>query len=155
MGAPNSLPTQMRSLRSRTFLPCEITHTSSGQGYVSSRLRTDQKGEIDIHTLKCMCVPAQILTHVLASWSFSLFPGLPVHHNSQSSLRFMSIESVMPSSHLILCRPLLLLPLVPPSIRVFSNLEVTKGRGRRNTYSTTLVLTRLNTCQNFFSIHAV
>ena len=41
--------------------------------------------------------------------------------NSQSSLRLMSIESVMPSSHFILRRPILLLPLVPPSIRVFSN----------------------------------
>ena len=41
--------------------------------------------------------------------------------NSRSSLRLMSIESVMPSSHLILCCPLLLLPLIPPSIRVFSN----------------------------------
>ena len=41
--------------------------------------------------------------------------------NSQSSLRLMSIESVMPSSHLILCRPLLLLPPIPPSIRVFSS----------------------------------
>ena len=41
--------------------------------------------------------------------------------NSQSSLRFTSIESVMPSSHLILCRPLLLLPPIPPSIKVFSN----------------------------------
>ena len=41
--------------------------------------------------------------------------------NSRSSLRLMSIESVMPSSHLLLCRPLLLLPLIPPSIRVFSN----------------------------------
>ena len=40
---------------------------------------------------------------------------------SQSSLRLMSIEAVMPSSHLILCRPLLLLPPIPPSIRVFSN----------------------------------
>ena len=40
--------------------------------------------------------------------------------NSRSSLRLMSIESVMPSSHLILCLPLLLLPLIPPSIRVFS-----------------------------------
>ena len=39
--------------------------------------------------------------------------------NSQSSLRLTSIESVMPSSHLILCRSLLLLPLIPPSIRVF------------------------------------
>ena len=40
--------------------------------------------------------------------------------NSQSSLRLTSIESVMPSSHLILCQPLLLLPPIPPSIRVFS-----------------------------------
>ena len=48
-------------------------------------------------------------------------PGLPVHHQLRSSLRLTSIESVMPSSHLIFCRPLLLLPPIPPSIRVFSN----------------------------------
>ena len=41
--------------------------------------------------------------------------------NSQSLLKFMPVESVMPSSHLILCHPLLLLPPIPPSIRVFSN----------------------------------
>ena len=41
--------------------------------------------------------------------------------NTRSSLRFTSIESVMPSSHLILSHPLLLLPSIPPSIRVFSN----------------------------------
>ena len=41
--------------------------------------------------------------------------------NCRSSLRLRSIKSVMPSSHLILCRPLLLLPPIPPSIRVFSN----------------------------------
>ena len=41
--------------------------------------------------------------------------------NSQSSLKLMSIESVMPSRHLILCCPLLLLPPIPPSIWVFSN----------------------------------
>ena len=41
--------------------------------------------------------------------------------NSWSLLRLMSIESVMPSRHLILCHPLLLLPPIPPSIRVFSN----------------------------------
>ena len=40
----------------------------------------------------------------------------------------MSIESVMPSSHLILCRPLLLLPPIPPSIRVFSNESTTRMR---------------------------
>ena len=48
-------------------------------------------------------------------------PPCPSIINSQSSLRLMSIESVMPSSHLILCRPLLLLPPIPPSIRVFCN----------------------------------
>ena len=48
-------------------------------------------------------------------------PGLPVHHHSRSSPKLLSIKSVMPSSHLILCHPLLLLPPTPPSIRVFSN----------------------------------
>ena len=44
--------------------------------------------------------------------------------NSQSLLKLMSIESLMPSNHLILCHPLLLLPSVFPSIRVFSNKSV-------------------------------
>ena len=48
-------------------------------------------------------------------------PGLPVHHYLPSSLRLMSIESMMPSSHLILGHPFLLLPPILPSIRVFSN----------------------------------
>ena len=48
-------------------------------------------------------------------------PGLPVHHRLPDSLKLMSIEFVMPSSHLILCHPLLLLPPIPPSIRVFPN----------------------------------
>ena len=51
---------------------------------------------------------------------------------SRSSLRFTSIESVMPSSHLILGRPLLLLPPIPPSIRVFSN-ESTLHTGGQST----------------------
>ena len=48
-------------------------------------------------------------------------PGLPVHHKLLEFTQTMSIESVMPSSHLILCHPLLLLPPIPPSIRVFFN----------------------------------
>ena len=48
-------------------------------------------------------------------------PGLPVHTNSCSSPKPMSIESVMPSDHLIVYHPLLLLPSIFPSIRVFSN----------------------------------
>ena len=48
-------------------------------------------------------------------------PGLSVHHQLPEFTQTQSIESVMPSSHLILCRPLSLLPPIPPSIRVFSN----------------------------------
>ena len=48
-------------------------------------------------------------------------PGLPVHHQLPESLKLMSIKSLIPSSHLILCHPLLLLPPIPPSIRVSSN----------------------------------
>ena len=65
----------------------------------------------------------QSLSHV---WLFAT-PWTAAHQaslsitNSRSSLRLASIESVMPSSHLILCHPLLLLPPIPPSIRGFSN----------------------------------
>ena len=48
-------------------------------------------------------------------------PGFPALTNSQSLLKLMSIVLVMPSNHLILCHPLLLLPSILPSIRVFSN----------------------------------
>ena len=48
-------------------------------------------------------------------------PELPVHRSLLEVTQFMSIELVMPSNHLILCRPLLLLPLIFPSIRVFSS----------------------------------
>ena len=47
-------------------------------------------------------------------------PGLPVHHQLLEFTQIQSIELMMPSSHLILCCPLLLLPPTPPSIRVFS-----------------------------------
>ena len=66
-----------------------------------------------VHTLSCvrLFVTPRIAARQ-ASLSFT---------NSWSSLRLTSIESVMPSSHLILCHPLPLLPPIPPSIRVFSN----------------------------------
>ena len=65
----------------------------------------------------------QLLSHV---WLFAT-PWIAARQaplsitNSWSSLKLMFIESMMPSSHLILCRPLLLLPPIPPIIRVFSN----------------------------------
>ena len=51
-------------------------------------------------------------------------PGFPVHHCLPELLKLMSIESVVPSNHFILCHPLLLLPSIFPSIRVFSNESV-------------------------------
>ena len=53
-------------------------------------------------------------------WTAARQPSLSIT-NSRSSLRLTSIESVMPPNHFILCRPLLLLPPISPSIRVFSN----------------------------------
>ena len=51
-------------------------------------------------------------------------PGFPVHHHPQTLLKLMSIESVTPFSHLILCHSLFLLPSIFPSIRVFSKQSV-------------------------------
>ena len=59
------------------------------------------------------------MSHFVTSWTAAHQASLSIT-NSQSLLKLMSIESVMPSSHLIFCRPLLLLPPIPPSIRVFS-----------------------------------
>ena len=64
-----------------------------------------------------------LLSHVRLSatpWTAACQASLSIT-NSQSVLKLMSIESVMPSNHLILCRPLLLLPPIPPRISVFSN----------------------------------
>ena len=58
-------------------------------------------------------------------------PGLPIT-NSWSLLKLMSIKSMMPSSHLILYRPLLLLPSIFPSIRVFSNESLLCSRWPNN-----------------------
>ena len=68
----------------------------------------------------------QSLSHVLlfaTPWIAARQASLSITI-SRSSLKLMSIESVMPSSHLILDRPLLLLPPIPPSIRVFSNSQL-------------------------------
>ena len=82
----------------------------------------DLKENIYLVFAKSVSQSVQSLSRV---WLFAT-PWIAAHQaslsitNSQSSLRLTSIESVMSSSHLILCRPLLL-PLIPPSIRVFSN----------------------------------
>ena len=67
----------------------------------------------------CRSVVSDSLQHLDCS-----MPDFPVHHQHQSLLKFMSIKSVMPSNHLILCCPLLLLLSIFPSFRVFSKESV-------------------------------
>ena len=71
----------------------------------------------------CCCSVTQSCWTLCDLMDFSI-PGSPVLHCSWSLLKLMFIESVMPSNHLILCRPLLLLPSIFPSIRVFSKESV-------------------------------
>ena len=68
-----------------------------------------------IKSCPTLCNPMNYIQHVRLPFFFTI---------SQSLLKLMSIESVMPSNHLILCRPLLLLPSVFPSKRVFQTFSI-------------------------------
>ena len=92
---------QSQNRKEETLLPCVLDRFSSVQfSSVAQSWPT-----------LCLCATPWTTPHQ-ASLSIT---------SSRSSLRLMFIESMMPSSHLILCCPLLLLPPIPPSIRVFSN----------------------------------
>ena len=67
----------------------------------------------------------------LCSWTAARQASLSIT-NSQSLLNLISIESMVPSNHLILCRPLLLLPLIFPSVRVFANESTLRNRWPKN-----------------------
>ena len=104
------------------FLYCTVSFQSGSHAYPTasaralSRLRTFLLWWLQFSSV-------QSLSHVwlfVTPWITARQASLSIT-NSQSSLKLTSIESVMPSSHLIFCRPLLLLPPIPPSIRVFSN----------------------------------
>ena len=78
---------------------------------------------VKVNFVKFFIISVQSFSHVwlfATPWTTALQASLSVT-NSRSPPKHMSIESVMPSNHLILCRPLLLLPSLCPSIRVFSN----------------------------------
>ena len=79
-------------------------------------LESQMNINISVHLLSCVQLFA-------TPWTAACQASLSIT-NSQSLLKLMSIESVMPSSHLIFCHPLLLLPSIFPSIRVFSNESV-------------------------------
>ena len=71
-------------------------------------------------SVQFISVAQSFLKSLVTPWNAARQASLSIS-NSWSLLKLMSIESVLPSSHLILCHPLLLLPPIPPSIRVFSN----------------------------------
>ena len=102
-----------------------LTH-SAYLGLASLHNHLRQFLYIYIHTYVCVSVQfssIQLLSRVLlfaTPWIAARQASLFIT-NSQSSLRLTSIESVMASRHLILCHALLLLPSIPPRIRVFSN----------------------------------
>ena len=81
--------------------------------------RQSQQGSPHMHSVQFSSV-AQLCRLFATPWTAAHQASLSIT-NSRSIHKLMSIESVMPSSHLILCRPLLLLPPIPPSIRVFLN----------------------------------
>ena len=99
------LPTKFFHINTKTHNRCSITIFALKNAW-HDQIRSDQS----LSRVRLSATP----------WIAALQASLSIT-NSQSSLRLTSIESVMPSSHLILCRPLLLLPPIPPSIRVFSN----------------------------------
>ena len=74
------------------------------------------RGQVVVQSLSCVQL-------FVTPWTAARQASLSIN-NSQSSLKLMPIESVMPSGHLILCHPLLLLPSIPPSIRVFLSLLI-------------------------------
>ena len=93
--------------------------------------RRMDKGMVYVCICMCMCMCMYIYISISSVqfsgvWLFAT-PWITARQaslsitNSRNSPKPTSVESVMPSSHLILCRPLLLLPPIPPSIRVFSN----------------------------------
>ena len=80
-----------------------------------------QSGRSDRHLCPTLCNPRDCST-----------PGFPVHHQLQEVPKLISVESVMPSNHLILCCPLLLLPSVFPSIKVFPSESVLPIRWQKH-----------------------
>ena len=93
-------------------------------------LNSHRKLYVSLHCSHCFFVVIQSLSHdrlFATTWTVA-WQASPSFTVSWSLLKLMSIESVMPSNHLILCRPLLLLPLIFPSIRVFSSVSALRIR---------------------------
>ena len=95
-------------------------HLGNSKGFSSSVPGTGGRTKY-IYVCICYCCSVAQSCPTLCDPMDCSTSGLLVLHHLRSLLKLMSIELVMPSNHLILCRPLLLLPSIFPSIRVFSN----------------------------------
>ena len=82
-----------------------------------------REAQIEVHNLFSSVQSFSRVSLFVTPWTAARQTSLSII-NSQSLLKLLSVELVMPSNHLILCRPLLLLPLIVPSIRVFPNESV-------------------------------
>ena len=130
MGAwPEAEPQGREALAAHSGVDWERKASNGGSTWgevggvlLSHPLAVCLKGHLATSYILCFS-SVQLLSHVrlfATPWTAARQASLSVT-NSQSLFKLMSIESVMPSNHLILCRPLLLLPSIFPSIRVFSN----------------------------------
>ena len=110
---------ERKTLTNGTTLNCSSKDTIKGV----NRQATDWKKFYNTYIWKYVFSSIQSLSHVwlfATPWTAACQASLSIT-NSPSVPKLMSIESVMPSNHLILCHPLLLLPSIFPNIRVFSN----------------------------------
>ena len=97
------------AMSSLPLIPPDVFFSSDTVVYISRCLSCSVQSSSVAQSCPTLCNPMECST-----------PGFPVHHQHRRLLKLMSIESLMPSSHLIHCLPLLL-PSVFPSIRVISN----------------------------------
>ena len=110
------------ALKKNEILPYMTTRMNLKDIMLSEISQTSQRTNTAWLHLNKFSSVAQLLCHgVLCHPMDCNTPGFPVHHHSRSLLKLMSIELVMPSNHLILCHPLLLLYSLFPSSRGFSN----------------------------------
>ena len=102
------------------FLCSIITVNGDCSHEIRRRLLLGRKASTNLVQFRSIQFSCSVMSDSVTPWTAAHQASLSIT-NSQSPPKPMSIESVMPSNHLILCCPLLLLPLIFPSIRVFSN----------------------------------
>ena len=116
--SPSVLSSLQKIIIRKDTCQCSLQHYLHESNLMSSDRCIDKEDVVDVYSGALFQFSPSVMSGSVTPWT-------AVHHvslsiaNSQSSLRLMSVESVMPSHHLILCLPLVLPPSIFPSIRVF------------------------------------